>query len=317
MHFLVFFACFMTVFAQYEYVSIGTLVETDKFNGSIPEIDYCQNDTHGCQSVCVNGTYPPYGYTCKVGNSSLLEVDAGSQQLFELAKTISSEGEIKLSQKIVYIENITVDLVDGKVIYSFGLSGALSDTEVNYFFPVIPSVISSKLQSTDYSVNVDRISVTASNSNTVLVVTFLLPKTATVTWTSLQVGSILMLKSVVYDIVNLNISDPRDQLLEDNGYFENNNTVWVTFIEDLSKAQGTDSNLMPRACNFSKALFLPTNQDMVVSQSYYNVTPSTIKSTENCPLLSQPQPRKNEVGERVVRWFWIGALVLFILKDVW
>jgi len=316
MHYLIFIACLSTVFAQYQLLSLGSLLKYAN-NSTAPEINYCATNTSGCPSICLNGTYPPYGYTCQTPENSQLEIDAGTQMLFEFAKNASKQ---YLSQQIINIQSITVDLVNGYVSYTFGLSGALSQIDVQFILPIIPSAISSSIsQSTPYSVNQNRIDVTSPSPYTVVIFTFYLPKAVIVTWTSIVDGSISNLRNLVFNITNLNISAPRDQLLEANGCFENNDTVWVTFVEDISCAQGADPNLKPRACDFTKDLFNSTYQSLVVSQCGYNITLSTIKTTDpTCsfiPPQPAPAPARNEVGERVVTLFWLGT-VFVLLKNV-
>jgi len=313
MHFLYVLCLAVLATAQYELLTLSDLSGS---TSNPTEIDYCATNTHACAVACVNGTYPQYGYTCRNANGTRFEVDASAQELFVEAKSLTA-GILK--EKFVSIEDVEYNTMIGTATYVFGLNGSLSTSEM-YFVSLAPTLIAAQFGSV-IQINPSRIIVSSVAST--ITITLLLPAVVIIQWNSSEVGSIIDLRTGIFAYLKVNDSIPANAAMEVNGYFENNSTVWVTFVEALSANQGADPLLKPRACAFMKYLFTDAGQAMV-STAGYTIQLSTVTTTDKqCQYVSVPAPvpevESNLYNSStiVAGWLWlVGVVVMAVVKNL-
>jgi len=313
MHCFLYVLCLAAVAsAQYELLTLGELAGSNLTHVH-GEIDYCANNTHGCAVACINGTYPPGGYTCRKPDGTNLEVDAGTQLLFVEAKALSGSF---LKEQFVSIEDISYNLTIGTATYVFGLSAPLAPSETSFLIAV-PTLVTTLFGSV-IKISTSRIIATSVAST--ITFTFLLPAVVTIQWTS-TVGSIIDadgLRADIFTYLNVNKTVPSNAAMEANGYFENNSTVWVTFVEALSANQGADTSLKPRACAFAKYLFTDAGQALV-SAAGYTIQLSTVTTTDKqCQYVPVPAPVPQANSSTIVAgWLWlVGVVVMAVVKNL-
>jgi len=275
------------------------------------ESDNCQNGTHACQFACINGDYPPYGYTCKKSNGDPLYIYPPTIVIFKLAQSEASSAG--LQEKITTINDVEVNYTTGIVEYVYGLNKPLQFIE-KILLATIPSILQQTLvQQTGFNINAQRISVTAPEDNEIAISLQFPTEYVSVTWTSNTVGNILSLRNVVFNMIGLNASVLANEALEVNGYFPNNDTVFVDFFEDISQPPGTDNSYLIYSCEFTKGLYTTKNLT-AVQNSGFSVNYTTLSTTD--PTCVYPGERIKSNAISCVVFSWMILWVIFVFTNI-
>jgi hypothetical protein len=244
---------------------------TGKINTT--DIDECANNSiNACQNHnCTDGYNPPYGYTCRKPTGELLQVDYISKKFYDGAVDLGGF-------PIAYIKDIIIDTTANTIIYVYGLTRALNSVEL-FLLGSAPNLISTNSEANlGFKLHPSRILVT-SDTSPAITIKFLFPTLAvTVSWLSDTNGDLQLLQYNSLTAVGLNASSTGAQVRDVTLY--SNGTVMSKWIEDMTKAPGTDTSYITLGCTFVGLLL---NGSIDIASTGFKFDAQTLMTTDgNC-----------------------------------
>lgn len=161
MFYVTFFVLILTqtVYSQTELIDSIILDPTKYLPPNTTQKNYCSNSSfNACESKnCVNGTYPPFGYTCQKPDTTLLRVDYVSQTVYEKINDFMTN-TYSPSAPLECILDIKIDSVEVSLTYIYKATRSFSTTDVFLIKAGAPAAIRSNFASlVGFSIGSDRV----------------------------------------------------------------------------------------------------------------------------------------------------------------
>jgi hypothetical protein len=214
------------------------------------EVDECANASlNACQKSCVNGTYPPYGYTCTSNNGKTIQVDYATKILFKQISQALMSLTTSDPQSLTTIIDIT--LSGSTASYTFGTNRTWTPTEQFAIPYAAPGTVASQFKTLlGIDINAKRITITAPSTPELQISLQFPTLVAIVSWTSAISGDLTQLRDISLVAVGKNASSKADQVRLFCVYNSTTTTVQAKWLEDIAAAPGTDTTYKDLACTY-------------------------------------------------------------------
>jgi len=257
----------------------------------VPVEDNCANQTlNACENKnCINGTNPPFGYTCQKQPSGTLQVDYVSNQIY--VQINSYMAQQLPTQSLTSIHDIIIDANAATLTYVYLTARAWTSFESAFIGAAGPAIASNFGSILGVTMSSKRVSLNAVSGSSQLNLALQFPAaTSTVNWLSSTNGDLVSLRYISINSVGLNGSSLQGQVRFVNDYFSTNQTVTNKWLEDIGSDPGVDKTYLTYACNYYGKLLAGT---VNVSSTGFtlNLASLTLLNNPTCSYLPRtPSP---------------------------
>jgi len=262
-------------------------LDPSRYITNVTKIDYCANATlNACPNNkdCVDGLNPPYGYTCKKVDNTLLQVDYISNFIYDQLNSVLTP----LGYGLVAIEDIIIDAVNVELIYNYQTVQPFSA----FYAPILKSSAESSITNNFQSLvgvpmGQGRVVVTPSTTEAKMTIEFFFPALLSeVSWNSSTSGDTEGLSNILLTNAGLNASTLYAKMRLITEY--QNATVYAKWLEDFAQPPGADTTYLELACT-SYGQLLNGSLDITSSGFAFSAASLTI-SDSSCRYIPQPPP---------------------------
>jgi len=271
-----------------------------KIPPGVPNVDRCANQSlNACENKnCINGTYPPDGYTCQKQPNGTLQVDYLSNQIYlEISSYLSQN---LAGQSLTAIQDIIIDTNAVTLTYIYTTQSAWTGFEALFVSNAGPSIAGNFGSILGVTMSSKRVKLSASGGQSLLSIELIFPAAnSAVNWQSSTNGDLVTLREISLTSVGLNGTSLAGQVRLVNDYFNTNQTITNKWLEDISTDPGTDKTYLSLACEYYGKL-LAGNVTVSSTGFTLDLNSLTLLNNPTCsylpPVAPLPSPHSGSIS---------------------